>query len=70
MRLKFQNHVIFRKVSFTCVFLLVYRGSQLLQFTTKLNPHPLIELNFVILLNVVNSDTDSIILRIFYYTPI
>ena len=46
------------------LFLLIYRGSQLLQFTTKLNPRPLIfeshDLHFIIPLKVVNSDRNSI----------
>ena len=63
--------------------LLIYRGSQFLQFTTKLNPSPLIfdspkvifeshDLHFIILLKLVNSDTNSIILyprNIYYYYP-
>ena len=80
-RLKFQN-VIFHMYPFYLLFLLIYRGSQFLQFTTKLNPSLLIfdspnvifeshDLHFMILLKVANSDTNSIILypRIYYYTP-
>ena len=78
-RFKFQN-VVFH-VS-PLLFSLIYRGSQFLQFTTKLNPNPLIfdspnvifkshDLHFTILLKVVNSDTNSITLypRIYYYAP-
>ena len=39
-RLKFQN-VIFHMYPFYLLFLLIYRGSQFLQFTAKLNPTPL-----------------------------
>ena len=80
-RLKFQN-VIFHTYPLLTFFLLIYRGSQFLQFATKLNPSPLIfdspkvifeshDLHFIILLKVVNSDTNSIILypRIYCYTP-
>ena len=79
-RLKFQN-VIFHTYLYL-LFLLVYRGSQFLQFTTKLNPSPLIfdspkvifeshDLHFIILLKVVNSDTNSIIVSadLLLYTP-
>ena len=81
-RLKFQN-VIFHMYPLLTSFYLIYRGSQFLQFTTKLNPTPLIfdspkvifeshDLHFVMLLKVVNSDTNSIILhpRIYYYPKI
>ena len=80
-RSKFQN-VIFHMYPLLTLFLLIYRGSQFSQFTTKSNPSPLLfdspkvmfeshDLHFVILLQVVNSDTNSIILypRIYYYTP-
>ena len=81
-RLKFQT-VIFHMYPLLTFFTYIYRGSQLqLQFTTKLNPSPLIfdspkvifeshALHFVILLKVANSDTNSIILypRIYHYTP-
>ena len=72
----------FSYVSFTYFFLFIYRGLQFLQFATKSNPSPLIfdspkvmfeshDLHFIIMLKVVNSDTNSIILypRIYYYTP-
>ena len=78
-RLKLQN-VIFHMYPLLTFFF--YRGSQFLQYTTKLTPSPLIfdsskvifashDLHFVILLKVANSDTNSIIpyLRIYYYTP-
>ena len=78
-RLKFQN-VVFHMSPL--LFLLIYHGSQFLQFTTKLNPSPLIfdspkvifeshDLHFITLLKVVNCDRNSIILypRIYYYTP-
>ena len=82
-RLKFRN-VIFHTYflyHLYLLFLLIYRGSQFLQFATKLNPNPLIfdspkvifeshDVHFVILLEVVNSDTNSIFPypRIYYYT--
>ena len=56
-RLKFQN-VIFDMYLLLAFFTYIYRGSQFLQFTAKLNPSPL---HFIILLKVVNSDTNSII---------
>ena len=76
----------FRKSSFICIlyslFLLVHRGLQFLQFTTELNPSPLIfdspevifeshDLHLIILFKVASSDTNSIILcpRIYYCTP-
>ena len=72
----------FSYVSFTYFFSLIYRGSQFLQFTTKSNPSPLIfdspkatfeshDLHFIILLQVVNSDANSIILYppIYCYIP-
>ena len=40
-RLKFQN-VIFHMYLLLTFFTYIYRGSQFLQFTTKLNPSPLI----------------------------
>ena len=71
-RLKFQN-VIFHVYPLLTFFTYIYRGSQFLQFTTKLNPTPLIlnspkiifeldDLHFIILLKVANNDTNSIIL--------
>ena len=76
-RLKFQN-VIFHMYPLLTFFTYI---SQVLQFTTKLNPSPLIidspkvifeshDLHFIILLKVVNNDANSIILypRIYCYT--
>ena len=71
-RLKFQN-VIFHTYPLLTFFLLIYRGSQFLQFATKLNPSPLTfdspkvifkshDLHFIILLKIVNSDRNSLIL--------
>ena len=80
-RRKFQN-VIFHAYPSLTFFLLTHRVSQFLQFTTKLNPSPLIldspnvtfeshGLHFIMLLKVANSDTDSIILypQIYHRAP-